>query len=620
MRTRMLTLLATLTLAGCLPSGPQLPPPYEPGGGVEATRLTLAQGEIVGTRGRYGGHAWLGVPYARPPVGPLRWRAPQPPEPAAGTLQATAFPPACFQQGSPLAGLPQDTWGELTGQEDCLHLNVFAPETAASADLPVMMWIHGGGYTVGWSGFYDGSRLASEQNVVVVTINYRLGPLGWFRHPALRAGADALDASGNFGTLDTIRALEWISENIGAFGGDPGNVTVFGESAGGHAVLALLTSPLATGLFHRAIVESGSYNALPTRRADRRADDPIEPGHPASGLEIAAKLWIDAGRAADRADALAQISATDPRAVADFLRSVTPQALYTRYDLDTGALPPDHPRIFADGTVLAHTTALDAFGQGNWNRMPILTGTNRDEPKVFMVFDPRYTQRLAGLPLWPHDPERYDLDAAYGARAWKVRSVDDLAALTAHGSRQPLFAYRFDWDEEGTALGVLDISQMLGAAHGFEIPFVFGHFDLGPQTPLIFNTANAGAREALSAAMRGYWAEFARSGQPGRGGRPDQPLWHPYGAEAGEPTFMVLDTAADGGIRMSSERDSMRHIARSIAADPHLEDQEARCRQFARAFRGGERVARVAAFNAIWRTLGDGGCGTRDPVALGVPE
>jgi para-nitrobenzyl esterase len=192
----------------------------------------------------------------------LRWRAPLAAAPWTGTRTATAMGSPCIQFWGPISGLKGHE-GDVVGAEDCLYLNIWAPAAASTpaADerLPVMVWIHGGGNTIGTGNTYNGSHLAGSQKVVVVTINYRLGVLGWLSHPALREGAaNAADASGNYGVLDMIEALRWVQKNIAAFGGDPANVTVFGESAGGHDVFALLASPLAKGLFQRAIVQSGS--------------------------------------------------------------------------------------------------------------------------------------------------------------------------------------------------------------------------------------------------------------------------------------------------------------------------------------------------------------------------
>jgi para-nitrobenzyl esterase len=201
-----------------------------------STRRSTRSGEVVGFRGRYGSDVWLGIPYAKPPVGASRWRAPQPPEPWTGTRSALAFGPPCTQYASAFGGVADARPGTPAGSEDCLYLNVYTPHAQppiGDARLPVMVWIHGGGNTIGEGGFYNGGNLAQIHNLVVLTLNYRLGPFGWFRHAALRAdGASDTDRSGNFGTLDLVRALEWVRDNIATFGGDPGIVRP-GQTAAG---------------------------------------------------------------------------------------------------------------------------------------------------------------------------------------------------------------------------------------------------------------------------------------------------------------------------------------------------------------------------------------------------
>ena len=255
------------------------PPPQAPSADP-ATLRHLPAGDVVGSHGRHGGHAWLGLPYAEPPQGELRWRAPQPLLPWTATREALTFGASCPQLASRVGGDDSAEPGALVGDEDCLTLNVYAPAFApdqvptGAARLPVMVWIHGGGNTIGAANGYDGSRLATTHPLIVVMVNYRLGALGWFRHAALRAGRDPVEASGNFGTLDQLRALAWVRDNAAAFGGDPGNVTIFGESAGGQNVLALLVSPLAGGLFQRAIVQSGGTGASRRPRRSTRSTTP----------------------------------------------------------------------------------------------------------------------------------------------------------------------------------------------------------------------------------------------------------------------------------------------------------------------------------------------------------
>ena len=200
----------------------------------------IAQGQVIGIEGNNNTYAWKGIPFAKPPLGDLRWKPPVEANNWEGLLEANSFASSCFQRTSSLDSESEEEW---SGSEDCLYLNVWSPnfskEEIINMDkkLPVMMWVHGGGNTVGSAVMYDPSLLADTHNVIVVTVQYRMGPLGWFRHPSLfNDGSSQEERSGNFGTLDNIMALKWINKNVEQFGGDPNNVTIFGESAGAHNV------------------------------------------------------------------------------------------------------------------------------------------------------------------------------------------------------------------------------------------------------------------------------------------------------------------------------------------------------------------------------------------------
>ena len=254
------------------------------------TLRSTTSGDVVGFRDRHGARSWQGIPFAAQPIDDLRWRAPQPPEPSSEVIEALAPGKLCPQFASLLSGAGENVLpGAISGDEDCLYLNIWAPPNAV--DLPVMFWIHGGGNTIGHGGSYNGGALATTRDVVVVTINYRLGVFGWFSHPALQTGDPAND-SGNYGTLDAIAALQWVRDNIDQFGGNPDNVTVFGESAGGTDTLAMIASPLAKGLFHRAIVQSGGFRPVPLSYAQLPA---AEGGHHMSSAELVARMLVADG-------------------------------------------------------------------------------------------------------------------------------------------------------------------------------------------------------------------------------------------------------------------------------------------------------------------------------------
>ena len=244
LRLFVLLLVVTPSLA-CAPDRSDAPPAIDP-----ATERSVAEGRLVGFVSEDGAHAWRGIPFAKAPVGSLRWRAPLPPPPFDGRFEALRYGSPCVQLAGPGGGADGAEAGEPTGSEDCLFLNIYAPRfepdrvPVGLARLPVMVWIHGGGNSVGDASLYDGSRIALAHGMIVVTVHYRLGILGWFSHPSLR-GRDASpdDRSGNYGTLDLIRALTWVQQNIAAFGGDPQRVTIFGESAGWNQCLQ--PAPLA---------------------------------------------------------------------------------------------------------------------------------------------------------------------------------------------------------------------------------------------------------------------------------------------------------------------------------------------------------------------------------------
>jgi para-nitrobenzyl esterase len=342
-----------------------------------ATLRRLAAGDLVGSREPDGTLAWRGIRYAAPPVGRLRWRAPQAPAPHQGVFQALAHGPMAPQFAGLLAGMPARINGQIVGDEDCLSLNVFAP----SGDVrqrPVMVWIHGGGLAVGTSQTYDAARkLALHDGVVVVTINYRLGVLGWFTHPALAEadGASPAERFGNFGLLDQIAALQWVRDNIAAFGGDPGCVTIFGESAGGQSVLLLLASPLAAGLFHRAIAQSPVSETFVPDAAVNGMDSPLD-SRQCGSLEVTARCQVAARLAADTRAAREQLGRMPATEVAAFLRGLTPTQLLAVHAPGSVGIYLT-PRPARDGHVLPAMPLPEVFASSNWNRVPVIMGSNR---------------------------------------------------------------------------------------------------------------------------------------------------------------------------------------------------------------------------------------------------
>lgn len=575
-----------------------------------ATTVDIAQGRLTGFVDAAGGHTWLGIPFAEPPVGALRWRAPKPPAPFAAPLAALASGGACVQYKGMLADFDDLDEDGIVGSEDCLYLNVHAPAGMAGegASRPVMFWIHGGGNTVGHAGLYNGSVLATRHDVVVVATNYRLGPFGWFRHAALRdRHATAEDASGNFGTLDLVRGLEWVRDNIAAFGGDPGNVTVFGESAGGANVLTLMASPRAAGLLHRAIVQSGGMFFDTPARAEHFLDDAV-PGHERSSNEVIAALLVTRGDAASPDAARATLRAMAEGDVRALLYDAAATELMALYD-DGGMGMVSAPTVFGDGTVLPAGGPVELFGDvGDYNAVPVMLGTNRDEVKLFMAMSPEWVDYRFGFLPRLKDPERYDRSAAYGSLGWRYSGVDNLARILHEAQGDSVYAYRFDWDEEGSIMGY-DLSRAMGAAHGLEIGFVFGGFD-GTASALggIYDEDRLPQRDALSASMMSYWAEFAHTGNPGRGRDGAEVPWLAWSNATDAPKTIVFDTPRDGGVRMSAEEVTLPGLKSRLLADASFTEQRELCETYVNLFRDGP-----AWDEGEYLALGDAGCADFPP-------
>lgn len=531
----------------------------------------IAQGTLRGQLADNGALVFRGIPYAEPPVGPLRWKAPRPPRPFDGELVADRDGSPSVQDLSLAAPFRDDDGDGLIGSEDCLYLNVFAPPDAHGR--PVMVWIHGGGNVGGHNAapVYDGARLAREHGVVVVTINYRLGLLGWFLHPALRHDAsDDDDRSGNWGTLDTIQALCWVQENIAAFGGDPHNVTLFGESAGGMNVFALLLSPRAEGLFHRAIVQSGAVVSASLEEATRYREDG---GAANSAPEIVNAILIRDGRAADREAAKALQDSLSDAEIAALLRAQSPAELIRIVNPQRLRLY-EAPRLLADGAVLPSEPGLAAFQAGRFHRVPMILGTNRDERRFYLLGDPDWRTVLS------KQPGDYLRFAHYGTLAWKQRAVDDVARAVVRAGHRAVYAYRFDWDEQGM-IGRLDLSRAAGAAHSVELSFVFGT-PVGLTIPL--GEVDVPAREALSASMRSYWTEFAYNGDPGRGRSGREVAWMAWDDADDASKMLVLDTPRDGGIRMSAETITHGDLKRALEEERGFHDPRLQLRLYKALF------------------------------------
>ena len=378
----------------------------------------------------------------------------------------------------------------------------------------------------------------------------------------------------HYGTLDLV-VPEWTRDHIAAFGGNPTGVVVFGESAGATNISSLLVSPYAAGLFHGAILQSGGTGSASAARATNYADD-AEPGDVLSASEMLLKAIQGDRSDCDRACARAEADALSLADQGALLRDLDALAVFELYSDGMDLLGPNSPTVIRDGAVLPSEPFLDEIGApGRFNAVPTMVGTNRDEPKIFMAFNPDAVKRFAACRSGPTTSACTTCTVSTARWRGAFRGVDDIARRLA-GADVPVWAYRWDWDEEGS-FAFIDLTQLLGAAHGLEIPFVFGHFDLGPQTPLLFNDDNAEGRLALSARMMAYWAAFARDLDPGTGADDGGPRWAPWNP-AGEQTYVRLDTGPNG-IAMASDEIDIAGFAERIAEDGRFENARnaARC-------------------------------------------
>ncbi|MGH1470790.1 MAG: carboxylesterase family protein [Cellvibrionaceae bacterium] len=558
----------------------------------------INSGRIKGVSQKNGSYSWLGIPYAKPPVGELRWKLPQPVEPWEGTFVADNPNHPCPQFASTVSRWLSDDDGDgLLGEEDCLYLSVYAPSSIKDSNkkLPVMYWIFGGGNNSGYSGSYNGSILAEDQQVIVVAIDYRLGTLGWLIHPAiLDEGASGAAASGNWSTVDTIHGLKWVQENIEVFGGDKNNVTIFGESAGGANVMSLVTSPIAKGLFHRAIVESGGVSTTSIAQGQNFIDDEAK-GHRNSSREIINKILIRDGKASNRDDAKAIQLAMSNNEIKELLYRQSATSFLRLYN-PSGARNYPAPKKFADGTVFVKEPPLKQLASGQYNQVPMILGTNRDERRIYLFRDPKWTQVIK------ENPGDYIRAAKYPSDLWKLRAVDGLARIMAPVQDDQIFTYRFDWDEEAVTEGS-DLATAIGAGHSVEMAFVFGDWDVGfVPADVMYDPKNLDSRIKLSKSMMAYWGSFAYTGKPGKGTLDDQVEWQAWENGEGKPKMIILDTDADGGIRMSEEEMTKETVKAEFLSED-FSDQKLQCDIYKSTF------TVLGNFDeAEYQSLGDGSC------------
>jgi para-nitrobenzyl esterase len=481
--------------------------------------------------------SFKGIPYARPPVGELRWREPQRPQPWDGHRDATRFGPTAPQP--PVQSNSLYVGGHELQSEDCLTLNVWTAADSSDARLPVMVWLHFGAYLYGGGSLalYDGDGLARE-GVVVVTLNHRLGRLGFLAHPELSAES-AHGASGNYGLLDVVAALRWLAENVAAFGGDPQRVTLFGLSAGSMSVCILMASPLARGLFHRAIGESGGAFG-PVGASSAISDSMQDLAHAErSGLALARALGAPSIGELRRRTPSELLAVTLAPSGEDRWRLDGSDASFSRGSLDTG-----FPIV--DGRLLPES-AYTIFASGRQADVPLMTGSVADEASGMMymanaarfIADARaeYGQRAdAFLTLYPARDDQQTAFTSARANADRVFIWQNWAWANLHSVAKPTYFYHFS--REPPIPNDADIAEHIrGAFHGAEIPYVFRHLD-------VCDLPWTDHDRELSRVMAAYWVNFARSGDPND---PALPPWTRF--DAASPTAMHFgDAIGDGPV------------------------------------------------------------------------
>ncbi|MFG0515653.1 carboxylesterase/lipase family protein [Kluyvera intermedia] len=436
-----------------------------------STRVETQQGTLSGLVDE-DVHLWRGIPYGRAPIGSLRWRAPQPPAPWVGIRQADTFSASSWQNSEYCQELGGGDPGRFS--EDCLYLNIWSPAERTAA-LPVMVWLHGGGFTIGAGGLppYDGKALA-QRGVVVVTLNYRLGHLGFFAHPAL--DEEEGERLYNFGLMDQIAALRWVQNNIAAFGGDRDNVTLMGESAGARSVLSLMASPKASGLFQKAIIQSGyTLPDLPRETALAR------------GEHLAAHLNL-------------------PNASAQRLREIPAELFWSLpAPYNTGPVP-------IVGDAVLPQPMLDVFFAGKQHAMPVLIGSNSDEASVMAVFGVDLAgqiqklrrERRLGLGLIKLLYPGVKDDVELGRQVCRDMAFTTLGYVVMQAQQrinQPCWRYWFDYVAEAE-----HETYLHGAWHGNEVPYVFDTLgQISPSRDYVTESDLAFAGQVAD-----YWVSFAR--------------------------------------------------------------------------------------------------------------
>jgi para-nitrobenzyl esterase len=498
------------------------------------------------------------IPYAKPPVGDLRWKAPREILDSERVIK-NKDNNFCIQEPSSMGGAPGE--GILAGTEDCLYLDIKTPKNKSSELLPVMFWIHGGGNTSGLKDLYDYSTMVNRHDVIVVTINYRLGAFGWFTHPSIQGNQQGLDKASNFGTLDIIQALKWVNKNIELFGGDSNNITIFGESAGGHNVLSLMVSPKAKGLFNKAISQSGYTTSTST--AEAFAIDETHPTFNHTSNEVVKRL-VDNHESLSSEDLYKR------------LLGLSAEEFFSEYS-DKSNL--EVPLLTNDGIVIPLEGLEKALSNSSHvSDVPFMAGSNRDEVKLwigtaeyFVKLDYSFFGSILGIPrVILKDEDAFEAFNYYRSEAWKVRGViEPISSLNKVGSKNT-YAYKFDWDDHRRFI-VADFKKLIGASHGTEISLITGNNKLVEGYGFLIYPAGPSKR-FISKNMMLFWSNFAKDGKPGVSTNGIN--WDLYNHSEGYKNFMILDNKKNMKVKNSDT--TYKSLVEELNLDTRVSELE-RC-------------------------------------------
>ena len=507
---------------------------------------------------------WDDIPYAKPPIDQLRWKAPRTINNSKNIISSKENN-YCVQRPSSLGGPGGD--GLYVGTEDCLYLDISAPARKKSELLPVMFWIHGGGNTSGLKDLYDFNKMVRRHNVIVVRINYRLGPFGWFTHPSIQDFQTDLDKTSNFGTLDIIAALHWVKENIRLFGGDPDNVTIFGESAGGHNVFSLLVSDKSKGLFHKAISMSGYTTSISPKDAYVQNDNSSTSSYTSS--EIVKKIIKELSN---------EKETYSNEEIRDILLNLSTQEFFEHYaNRETYE---EIPLLTSDNIVIPEAGLRSSlFNKDIVNKVPTIAGSNRDEVKLwlataeyFVELDFSAVGSLLNIPnVKLKDEDAFEAFNYYRSSAWKIRGVDiPLRGLYESGNSN-LYAYQYDWDDHRRYV-VADFKKLIGAAHATEIPLLAGNAKLVGGYPLSDLIYPAGrSRLFTSRNMMRFWTNFAKSGEPGIS--TNSIRWSPI-VENNEfgSSYIVIDNK--NNLKVKEDKKTFKSLTKELFEDSRVNELE----------------------------------------------